>query len=71
MDAAERFLVGVSIGGVEAHLVARRKRVRGMVVINTVAKPFLECLLATPRRQMRPRHVAYEEIDRRMLIEKD
>ncbi len=42
VDSRNIFLLGLSIGGVEAALVARREPVRSVVVVNTVAKPFLE-----------------------------
>jgi hypothetical protein len=66
VDSRNIFLLGLSIGGVEAALVARRELVRGVVVVNTVAKPFLEYLLETRRRQLQLRHVPYDEIDRRL-----
>jgi pimeloyl-ACP methyl ester carboxylesterase len=69
VDPDNVFLVGVSIGGVEAPLVAGREHVRGIVVVNTVAKPFFEYLLDTRRRQMGLRHVPPDEIDRRMRLD--
>ena len=67
--ATRLFIVGISIGGVEAPLVARAANVHGVVVINTVAKPFFEYLLDTRRRQMELRHLSYDEIDAAMQVE--
>jgi hypothetical protein len=46
------FLVGLSLGGVEAPILAAEEEVRAVVVVNTVAKPLFEYLLDTRRRQM-------------------
>jgi pimeloyl-ACP methyl ester carboxylesterase len=69
VDPAKIFLMGISIGGVEAPLVARGEKVRGLVVINTVAKPFFEYLIETRRRQLQLRRLAHDEIDQRMLLD--
>lgn len=69
MDPDRVFIVGLSIGGVEAPLVAHDEPVRGVVVVNTVAKPFFEYLLDTRRRQMGLRRVPADEIDRRMALD--
>jgi pimeloyl-ACP methyl ester carboxylesterase len=69
VDPENVFLVGLSIGGVEAPLVASGQHVSGIVVVNTVAKPFFEYLLDTRRRQMGLRHVPADEIDRRMRLD--
>jgi pimeloyl-ACP methyl ester carboxylesterase len=69
VDPDNVFLIGLSIGGVEAPLVAGAAHVRGIVVVNTVAKPFFEYLLDTRRRQMGLRHVPPDEIDRRMRLD--
>jgi hypothetical protein len=69
VDPDHVFLVGLSVGGAEAPLVAREEPVRGIVVVNTVAKPFFEYLLDTRRRQMGLRHVPADDIDRRMALD--
>jgi pimeloyl-ACP methyl ester carboxylesterase len=69
VDPDRVFLVGLSVGGVEAPLVAHEEPVRGIVVVNTVAKPFFEYLLDSRRRQMDLRHVPADEIDRRMAVD--
>jgi len=69
VDPAKVFLVGLSIGGVEAPIVARQEPVHGLVVINTVSKPFLEYLLETRRRQGVLAKVAYDQLDRDMRLE--
>jgi pimeloyl-ACP methyl ester carboxylesterase len=69
VDSDAVFLVGLSIGGVEAPLVATAEPVRGLVVVNTVAKPLFEYLLETRRRQLLLAHTMYDEIDRRMLLD--
>jgi len=69
VDSEAVFLVGLSIGGVEAPLIAAAEPVRGLVVINTVAKPLLEYLLDTRRRQLLLAHLPYDEIDRRMMLD--
>jgi uncharacterized protein len=80
VDPDRVFLVGVSIGGVQAPLVAEEVPVKGLVVINTVVKPFFEYLLETRRLQNTIQRLPYDEIDRhqrlnevcnhRLLIEK-
>ena len=62
----EVFIVGISIGGVEAPIIAKSGNVRGLVVINTVAKPFFEYLLDTRRRQMELQKMPFDEIDAAM-----
>ena len=69
VDPHSTVLLGLSIGGVEAPLVAALEPVRAIVVVNTVAKPFFEYLLDTRRRQLTLAHVPFDEIDRRMRIE--
>jgi uncharacterized protein len=69
VDAERVFVVGLSIGGVEAPLVAQQVPVRGLVVINTVAKPFLEYLADTRRRQHLLRHTPYDEMERRLRLD--
>jgi uncharacterized protein len=66
VDPDKVFLMGISIGGVQAPLVAQQVPVKGIVVINTVIKPFLEYLIDTRRRQNLLRHVPYDEMDRRL-----
>ncbi len=66
VDPSKVFVMGVSIGGVQAPLVARQASVKGIVVVNTVAKPFLEYLHEVRRRQMVLRHTAYDEVEDRV-----
>ena len=66
VDPEKVFVMGLSVGGVEAPIVARDAPVKGIVVVNTVAKPFLEYLLETRRRQGVLRGTPYDELDRRM-----
>jgi pimeloyl-ACP methyl ester carboxylesterase len=68
VDANQVFVVGLSIGGVEAPLVAQQVPVRGLVVVNTVAKPFLEYLMDTRRRQHLLRRTPYDEMERRLRL---
>lgn len=68
VDPDNIFIVGLSIGGVEAPLVAEQIPVKGLVVVNTVAKPFLEYLLDTRRRQNLLRHTAYDELERNLRL---
>ncbi|HYM23791.1 MAG TPA: alpha/beta fold hydrolase [Vicinamibacterales bacterium] len=69
VDPSAVFVMGLSIGGVEAPLIAAQEAVRGLVVVNTVAKPFLEYLIDSRRRQMLLAHTAPDEIDRRMAVD--
>jgi pimeloyl-ACP methyl ester carboxylesterase len=69
IDPDAIFIVGISVGGVEAPLIAAQEPVHGIVVINTVAKPFFEYLIDTRRRQMVLAHVPYDEMDRRMMLD--
>jgi hypothetical protein len=66
VDPSKVFVMGLSVGGVEAPIVAREAPVKGIVVLNTVAKPFLEYLLETRRRQGVLRGTPYDELDNRM-----
>jgi pimeloyl-ACP methyl ester carboxylesterase len=68
VDANRVFIVGISIGGVEAPLIAQQVPVKGLVVINTVAKPFLEYLIDTRRRQNMLRNTPYDEMERRLRL---
>ena len=68
VDPTKVFIVGLSLGGVEAPLVAQQEAVKGLVVINTVAKPLFEYLLDTLRRQALLRHTPYDEVDRDMQL---
>ena len=68
VDPNNTFLMGISIGGVQAPLIAEQVPVKGIVVINTVIKPFLEYLIDTRRRQNLLAHVPYDEMDRRARI---
>jgi pimeloyl-ACP methyl ester carboxylesterase len=62
------FVLGLSIGGVEAPLIAQREPVRGLVVVNTVAKPFIEYLLETRRRQNRLKGMPFDQLDHRQRV---
>jgi pimeloyl-ACP methyl ester carboxylesterase len=68
VDPDRVFLLGLSIGGVHAPLIAQQERLRGVVVINTLAKPFIEYLLETRRRQGRLAGLGFDEIDRRQRV---
>ena len=68
VDPRAVFLVGLSLGGVEAPILAAEEEVRGIVVVNTVAKPLFEYLLDTRRRQMVLQHRPFDETDRSMLL---
>ncbi len=68
VDPENVFLLGLSLGGVEAPLIAGQEPVKGLVVVNTVAKPFFEYLLDTMRRQALLRHTAYDELERMMRL---
>ena len=58
------FVVGLSIGGVHAPLIAQKEPVRGVVVVNTVAKTFIEYLVETRRRQDTLKGLPFDEVDR-------
>jgi len=66
VDPENVFLIGISIGGVHAPLVAQQTPVKGVIVINTVIKPFLEYLIDTRRRQNLLLHIPYDEMERRL-----
>jgi len=68
VDDGNVFLVGLSVGGVEAPLIAQEVPVRGLVVINSVAKSFMEYLSDTRRRQNLLRHTPYDELERRLKL---
>ena len=62
------FVVGLSIGGVHAPLIAQQEPVRGVVVVNTVSKTFIEYLLETRRRQNTLKGLPFDEVDRHARI---
>jgi pimeloyl-ACP methyl ester carboxylesterase len=66
VDPNNVFLVGISIGGVQAPLIAREIPVKGVIVINTVIKPLLEYLIDTRRRQNLLAHVPFDEMERKL-----
>jgi pimeloyl-ACP methyl ester carboxylesterase len=66
VDPDKVFIVGLSLGGVEAPLIEREEKVRGVVAINTAAKPFFEYLLETRRRQMTLRSLPADQVDSNM-----
>ena len=68
VDSDNIFLVGISIGGVQAPLIAEESSIKGIVVINTVIKPLLEYLIDTRRRQNVLAHVPYDEIERKLRM---
>jgi len=68
VDPNNVFLIGLSVGGVEAPLVAQQVPVKALIVINTVAKSFLEYLNDTRRRQNLLRQTPYDEIERRLRL---
>lgn len=63
VDSSNLFIVGISIGGVQAPLVAQQIPVKGIVVINTVIRPFLEYLTDIRRLQNRLAGLPFDEID--------
>jgi pimeloyl-ACP methyl ester carboxylesterase len=63
VDPDKVFLVGLSIGGIEAPLIEREEKVKGVVAINTAAKPFFEYFLETRRRQLLLKGTAHDEVD--------
>lgn len=68
VDPDNIFILGLSIGGVEAPLVAQEIPVKGLIVVNTVAKSFLEYLIETRRRQMTLSRIPYDELERRLRL---
>lgn len=66
VDPDKVFLVGLSIGGVEAPLIEREEKVKGVVAINTAAKPFLEYWIETHRRQLLLRGTPHDQVDAEM-----
>ena len=62
------FILGLSIGGVHAPLVAQQEPVRGIVVVNTLAKTFIEYLLETRRRQDMLKGTPFDELDRHQRL---
>ena len=68
VDPQHVYVVGLSLGGIEAPLVAQRVPVQGIVVVNTVGKPFLEYLTETRRRQGVLHGEAYDELERHLRL---
>jgi uncharacterized protein len=68
VDPSKVFVMGLSIGGVEAPIVAQRGAVRGIVVINTASKPFLEYLMETRRRQGLLAGTPYDVLERHLRL---
>ena len=68
VDAGKVFIVGLSIGGVEAPLIERAEEVRGVVAINTAAKPFFEYWIETIRRQKLLAGNPHDKVDAEMTV---
>jgi hypothetical protein len=68
VDAENIFLVGLSIGGVEAPLVAQQASVKGIVVINTVARSFLDYLQDIRRTQGALRKTPYDVLESNLRV---
>lgn len=68
VEASQVYLLGLSIGGVEAPLIAEQAPVQGIVVVNTVGKSFIDYLQETRRRQMLLSHTPYDELERRLSL---
>jgi alpha-beta hydrolase superfamily lysophospholipase len=70
VDSARVFLLGHSIGGIEAPMLAGEKRqspaIRGIAVISTVGIAWYEYELANLRRQLELTHVAPDSVERAM-----
>jgi pimeloyl-ACP methyl ester carboxylesterase len=64
VDGGNVFLFGLSIGGVDAPLVAREVPVRGLIVAETVSKSWNEYELVNLRRQLLLRGRPYDEVER-------
>ncbi len=68
VDPDNVFVVGLSMGGIEAPLIAAAEPVKGVVVINTAAKPFFEYLLETRRRQLQLGKTPFDEMDKALAL---
>lgn len=66
VDPARVYLLGHSIGGVIAPVLAAESPVRGAIAIETAGLPWYEYLLANSRRQMPLAGVAPADIDQTM-----
>ena len=64
VDPDRVFIVGHSMGGIEAPILAAEVPVRGVVVYGTVVRPWFEYLLENSRRQLAMSGESYAEIDR-------
>jgi pimeloyl-ACP methyl ester carboxylesterase len=64
VDGGNVFLFGLSIGGIDAPLVAREVPVRGVMVAETIGKSWYEYELANMRRQLLLRGRSYDEVER-------
>lgn len=70
IDSQQIYLFGVSMGGLQAPLVAAREPVRGIVVFGTVARDWTGYLMETTRRQMQLSGVGEAEIEEVLANEK-
>jgi len=68
VDRGNIFLLGLSIGGVEAPLVAQEESVKGIIVINTVARSFLDYLEDIRRTQGTLRSTPYDVLESRLRL---
>jgi pimeloyl-ACP methyl ester carboxylesterase len=64
VDGGNVFLFGLSIGGIDAPLVAREVPVRGVMVAETIGTSWYEYELANMRRQLLLRGHPYDEVER-------
>ncbi len=64
VDGGKVFLFGLSIGGVDAPLVAKKVPVRGVIVAETIGKSWFEYELSNLRRQLILRGRPFDEVER-------
>jgi pimeloyl-ACP methyl ester carboxylesterase len=68
VDRDRVFILGLSLGGVHAPLIAKDEPVRGVVVVNTLARNFMEYLLETRRRQGLLKPEPYDVLDAKLRL---
>jgi dipeptidyl aminopeptidase/acylaminoacyl peptidase len=66
VDPANIFLLGHSLGGLWAPIIASERPVKGVAVYGTVLKPRYEYELENRRRQLLLAEAPYPDIDQRM-----
>ncbi|MGD1843139.1 MAG: serine aminopeptidase domain-containing protein [Thermonemataceae bacterium] len=68
VDGENIFIIGHSVGGVMAPVIAKEKNCKGIVVYGTIGKNWMEYLRANQEKQLREKDYDFDEIEK-MVVE--